>query len=121
MQTSAKPRPASKPPAAFAPQSITRVPFASVVTCTRTASASAASRSASSRARSLSESMSVLQDQDLTAPQLETVAAPARVASRDLLVGHGQAERTQAAQVQGQERRGGGAGGNQGREGGRRR
>ena len=57
MQISANRRPASKPPAACAPQSITRVPFGSVVTSMRAASASAANRSASSTARSLSESV----------------------------------------------------------------
>ena len=45
------------------------------------------------------------QNEDLAAPQLEAVSAPARVAALDLLVGQRQSQPAQVAQVQAQEER----------------
>src|SRR3954469_14192064 len=57
-----------------------------------------------------------IEDQHLAAPQLEAVAAPARITTVDLLVGDGQPERAQPSQVQAQERWAVEAGENEGRE-----
>src|SRR3954447_19252058 len=48
--------------------------------------------------------LEIVEDQHLAAPQLEAVAAPARITTADLLVGDGKPERAQPSQVQPQER-----------------
>src|SRR5687768_13125083 len=100
MHAAAKPKPACTPPGALAPQSTTRAPDSRLRTSIPSASASATSASTSSPARSFIDTLMLIasarrpgspvcrlhessgsayllvEDQDLTAPELGPVARP---------------------------------------------